>query len=273
MPELPEIETICRGLRGLLTGLKIVRVKVLESRLRNPISSDFCSKLQHKTILGVWRKGKYILIPLEGGRVWLTHLGMSGKLIFVRAQQLRLRHDHIIISLNNGHELRYNDPRRFGLCAVVAESDLERLSQLERLGIDPLDHRLDARYLYAMTRSSKRRIRDFLIDQTIMAGLGNIYANEILFHAGIRPARRAWRLSRQQIEQIAKTTPEVLHDAIRWRGTSFSDYRDGQDRKGGFQNHLQVYDKEGESCRVCRSKIRRVTLGNRSAFFCPKCQE
>lgn len=272
MPELPEVETICRGLRSLLSGLTIAGVEVLEARLRNPLSPDFSSELREKTILGVERRGKYIVIFLEGDRVWLTHLGMSGKLIFVRAEQPRERHDHIIISFNNGHELRYHDPRRFGLSVVVTRSDLERLSPIEKLGLDPLDRRFNTHYLYAIARSSNRRIRDLLIDQTVTAGLGNIYANEILFHARIRPTRRASRLTQWQIRQIAKVTPKILQNAIQWRGTSFSDYRDGEDRRGKFQKRLLVYDRAGEKCKECTGTIKRVLIGNRSAFYCPMCQ-
>jgi formamidopyrimidine-DNA glycosylase len=273
MPELPEVETICRGLRSLLAGLTITDVEVLESRLRNPISPNLYSELHQKTILDVQRRGKYILISLQWNWVWLIHLGMSGKLVFVRAEQPRARHDHIIVSFDNGHELRYNDPRRFGLSAVVARAELVRLSQIANLGLDPLDRRFNTDYLHGIARHSKRRVRDLLIDQTVAAGLGNIYVNEILFQAGIRPTRRAWRLRRQEIGQIAQVTPKVLQRAIRWRGTSLSDYRDGEDRRGGFQNHLRVYDRAGEKCKVCTTQIKGVRLGNRSAFYCPDCQK
>lgn len=273
MPELPEVETICRGLRSLLTGLTIASVEVLEGRLRTPVSPDFNAELHRKTILGVQRRGKYILMSLQGNRVWLIHLGMSGKLVFVRAEQPRARHDHIIVRFDNGHELRYNDPRRFGLSAVVAEAELPLLSQVANLGLDPLDRRFDTDYLHGIARHSKRRVRDLLIDQTVAAGLGNIYVNEILFQAGIRPTRRAWRLRRQEIGQIAQVTPKVLQRAIRRRGTSFSDYRDGRDRRGQFQNYLCVYDRAGEKCKLCATRIKALRLGNRSAFYCPSCQK
>jgi formamidopyrimidine-DNA glycosylase len=273
MPELPEVETICRGLRPLLARLTITDVKVLESRLRNPISPNLHSELNQKTILDVQRRGKYILISLKGNWVWIIHLGMSGKLVFVKPEQPRARHDHIVVSFDSGHELRYNDPRRFGLSAVVARAELVRLSQMANLGLDPLDRRFNADYLRGMARHSKRRVRDLLIDQTVAAGLGNIYVNEILFQAGVRPTRRAWTLKRQEIGRIAQVTPKVLQRAIRWRGTSFSDYRDGEDRKGEFQNYLRVYDRAGEKCRVCGTQIKAVRLGNRGAFYCSRCQK
>lgn len=273
MPELPEVETICRGLRALLRGRKVAEVEVLEPRLRSPVTGAFCSQLRGRTILDVERRGKYILVWLEGDQVWLSHLGMSGKLIYVEPDKPRERHDHIIVRLDEGHELRYHDPRRFGLSVVVPRAELEGLPQIKNLGLEPFDHQFNGAYLYSIARDSRRRIRDLLIDQGVLAGLGNIYANEILFRAGIRPTTRAWRLGCRRAEQIAEVTPRVLQEAIRWCGTSFSDYRDAEDRFGEFQNHLRVYDREGEKCRVCSARIRRVVIGNRSAFYCPTCQK
>ncbi|MFQ5903939.1 MAG: bifunctional DNA-formamidopyrimidine glycosylase/DNA-(apurinic or apyrimidinic site) lyase, partial [Candidatus Binatia bacterium] len=251
MPELPEVETICRSLRALLRGCRVADVEVLEPRLRSPVREDFRSELRGRAILDVKRRGKYISVLLEGKRVWISHLGMSGKLIYVETGRSRERHDHIIVRLDGGHELRYHDPRRFGLSVVVPHAELESLPQMKNLGLDPFDHRFHGVYLHSVARHSRRRIRDLLIDQRVLAGLGNIYANEILFHAGIRPTTRAWRLGRGRAERIAEVTPEVLTEAIRWRGTSLSDYRDGEDRRGKFQNHLRVYDREGERCLVC----------------------
>ncbi len=273
MPELPEVETICRGLRAFIPGRKISQVEVFDSRLRHPVDSRFRSQLQGKTILGAERRGKYILIPLEGEMVWIVHLGMSGKLIYVEPEKTREKHDHIVVKLDDGHELRYHDPRRFGLSLVIPRSELETLPQMQGLGLDPLHHKFNGIYLHSVARGSRRKIRDLLMDQKVVAGLGNIYANEILFHAGVRPTTRAWKLGRGQVGKIAKLTPRVLKEAIRWCGTSFSDYRDAEDRFGEFQNHLRVYDREGEKCRVCGSEVKRVAIGNRSAFYCPRCQK
>lgn len=272
MPELPEVETICGGLRALLPGRIAARVEVLDRRLRRRVGRDFRPRLEGKAIREVGRRGKYILVVLEGKWVWISHLGMSGKLIYVEASRPRERHDHIIVTLSNGHELRYHDPRRFGLSLVVPAARISALPQLRNLGPEPFDPEFCAAYLYAVFRKSRRRVRDLLIDQNVVAGLGNIYANEILFRAGTRPTTRAWKLGRSGADRIAKTIPEVLREAIRWCGTSFSDYRDAEDRFGKFQNHLRVYDREGEKCRVCASAIKRVSLGNRSAFYCPTCQ-
>ena len=197
---------------------------------------------------------------------------MSGKLICIDAKAERRKHDHIIARLDSGAELRYHDPRRFGLSLVTRTDEMRDLPQLRRLGLDPFDPALTAEYLLRFTRGSERRIRDLLLDQQIIAGLGNIYANEILSRAGVKPSARANRLSRGQVTAIAAIIPDLLRDAIRWCGTSFSDYRDADDKAGEFQNQLRVYDRAGERCRSCPGLIKRLAIGNRSAFYCPTCQ-
>jgi formamidopyrimidine-DNA glycosylase len=159
------------------------------------------------------------------------------------------------------------------LSLVARRESLHELPQLRSLGIDPLDAVLTGEYLFGFTRRSDRRIRDLLLDQQIVSGLGNIYANEILALTGIKPTTRSHRLTRQQVQAIAAAIPRLLRDAIRWCGTSFSDYRDADDKSGEFQNHLRVYDRDGEKCRACASVIKRVAIGNRSAFYCPTCQK
>jgi formamidopyrimidine-DNA glycosylase len=273
MPELPEVETVCRSLRPHLLGRTISRVRVLEPRLRLPVDEKKLRSLAGKRIDAISRVGKYILFGLSGNAVWLFHLGMSWKLICVEANVARQKHDHIIVELDDGAELRYHDPRRFGLSLVANQCELQELPQLRHVGLDPFDPGLNGEYLFRFTRSSERRIRDLLLDQQIIAGLGNIYANEILSIAGIKPTARAHRLTRKQVAAIAATIPKLLSDAIRWCGTSFSDYRDADDKSGEFQNHLRVYDRHGEKCRACPSTIKRVAIGNRSAFYCPTCQK
>jgi formamidopyrimidine-DNA glycosylase len=254
-------------------GRTILRIEVIEPRLRITVNRHALGALSGKRIEAISRKAKYILLHLSDDLVWIFHLGMSGKLICVSADTGRKKHDHIIVKLDSGAELRYHDPRRFGLSLVTKREKLHRLPQLRRVGIDPFDARLTADYLFSFTRKSERRIRDLLLDQQIISGLGNIYANEILALAGIKPTARAHRLTRAQVKAIAQTIPNLLGDAIRWCGTSFSDYRDADDKSGEFQNHLRVYDRDGEPCRVCPSTIKRVAIGNRSAFYCPRCQK
>lgn len=272
MPELPEIETICRGLRPHLEGRKISSVQVLERRLRTLVDDQLADRLQGQTISNVARRAKYILMSLEGKATWVFHLGMSGKLIHVDPNTPRQKHDHIIVGLDSGYQLRYHDPRRFGLSLLAGADELGDLPQLCRLGLDPFDHRFNGQYLYSFTRKSQRRIRDLLLDQQIVAGVGNIYANEALCRAGVRPTARSSKLPRRKIDQIAALIPKLLDEAIRWCGTSFSDYRDADDQFGEFQNRLRVYDREGEKCRICPSLVKRIAIGNRSAFYCPSCQ-
>ena len=272
MPELPEVETICRGLRPHLQERRILRVEILQPRLRLPVDVDLPARLEGGTITRVQRRAKYLLIFLQSGLVWGFHLGMSGKLIYVAPDMPRMKHDHIIARLDGGGELRYHDPRRFGLSFVVSCDELWQLPQLAGLGLDPFDSRFNGDYLYVFTKRSSRRIRDLLLDQKVIGGIGNIYANEILFRVGIRPMRRSRRLSRAEVDRITATTRKVLCEAIHWCGTSFSDYRDADDKYGEFQNHLCVYDREAETCRSCPSLIKRVALGHRSAFYCPSCQ-
>jgi formamidopyrimidine-DNA glycosylase len=272
MPELPEVEIVCRSLQPHLVGRTIARVKVLEPRLRTRVDEKALARLAGRSVTKIVRKGKYILILLDRDAVWVFHLGMSGKLICADPGTVRKKHDHIVVYLDGGGELRYHDPRRFGLSLTTTREKLHELPQFRQLGLDPFDPALTGEYLFRFTRSSARRIRDLLLDQRIIAGLGNIYTNEILFLSGIKPTTRAHRLTRRQVQTMATTIPELLQRAIRWCGTSFSDYRDANDRQGEFQNHLQVYDRHGEPCRVCLGHIRRIAIGNRSGFYCASCQ-
>src|SRR5688572_19373298 len=273
MPELPEVETVCRSLRPHLVEQIVQRVEVFEPRLRVRVDEAALAQLAGKNILEIRRVAKYILISLSEDLVWVFHLGMSGKLICVGGDAPRRKHDHIIVHLVGGGELHYHDPRRFGLTLVTRQELLHELPQLSLLGIDPFDPDLTGDYLFRHTRSSDRRIRDLLLDQRIIGGVGNIYANEILASVGVKPTIRACRLTRKQVYAIAQAVPDLLQQAIRWCGTSFSDYRTADDERGEFQTYLRVYDREGEKCRACASIIKRVAIGNRSAFYCPSCQQ
>jgi formamidopyrimidine-DNA glycosylase len=248
-------------------------VRVLEGRLREPVDQRALAALAGARVEAISRIAKYILFELSDERVWLFHLGMSGKLICVRPGAALRKHDHIVVDLQGGPELRYHDPRRFGLSVVSSAARVRTLPQLSGIGVDPFDRALTGAYLFTHTRRSRRRIRDLLLDQRIVAGIGNIYANEILSMTGIKPTTRAQRLTRLHADKLAEAIPRLLRSAIRWCGTSFSDYRDADDRSGAFQNHLRVYDRHGERCRRCPATIKRVTIGNRSAYYCPSCQK
>lgn len=272
MPELPEVETVRRTLEERLRGREIAAVDVFQRALRLPVADDFALRLTGKTVLGVARRGKYLCFSLDEDWVWVCHLGMSGKLVYSDAAVPREKHDHIVVRFRRGGELRFNDPRRFGLSMVMRRSELAVWPSIARMGIEPLGSELDGAWLYTWLHRSQRRVRDVLLDQRVVAGLGNIYVNEILFRAGVRPTARASRISRRSAGDIAREIRSVLKEAIDSRGTSFSAFRDGNDHRGAFQSRLRVYDRAGENCPACLAPIKRKSLGNRGVYYCPKCQ-
>jgi formamidopyrimidine-DNA glycosylase len=269
VPELPEVETVRRSLERLILGQTVVAVEVREPRLRRPLAPNFAARLANRIIRQIGRRGKYLTIGLDNGRIWLIHLGMTGQLVIGHPDEPLRPHDHLIIALGNGQCLRYNDTRRFGLMAVGSEAEVEGWIGL---GVEPLHAAFSSRYLWARVQRTQRTIKDVLMDQQVVAGIGNIYASELLFRAGVRPMRIAAMLSRPEVEQIVKAAKTVLREAIRHRGSSISDYLDGEGQPGNFQERFRVYDREGLPCRRCKAPIQREVRGGRSAFFCPVCQ-
>lgn len=269
MPELPEIETIRRSLLPHLPGRRIVGVDVRERRLRRPIDAGFEPRLRERRFTGIGRRGKYLLLALDGGDTLLVHLGMSGRIVLRGAGAGAAPHDHVVLSLDDGGELVFHDPRRFGLMRVAGPDDLP---ELRGLGPDPLDEEWSAQRLRDLTRGRRLPIKNLLMDQRVVAGIGNIYACEMLFEAGIRPRRAARSLRRAEVEALAAAMRSVLEEAVRLGGSSISDFRDGVGRAGHFQTRHAVYDRAGEPCGVCRTPIRRIVLGGRSSYFCPVCQ-
>jgi formamidopyrimidine-DNA glycosylase len=266
MPELPEVETVRRTLRDRVVGRRIESVRVRERRLRVPVEADFDRRLTGATILDLRRVGKYLLFDLDDGAVWLVHLGMTGCLATTAAGLER--HNHVAVDLSGGTTMVYNDPRRFGLMRVVRGPAPE----LAALGVDPLSPEFSPESLRGMARDRRRPIKNLLMDQRCIAGLGNIYASEILFRAGVRPGRRAGGLRRLELAAVHAATRVVLEEAIRLGGSSISDYRDGEGRSGHFQMHFNVYARDGEPCRRCDARIRARVLCGRSTFYCPTCQ-
>ena len=269
MPELPEVETVVRSLAGELVGRCVVTVTLRERRLRGGVAADFPARLRGRRIVALERRGKYLLARLDDGAVWLVHLGMTGQLTLAPASRPDRAHDHVVIALDDGRLLTFNDARRFGRVAVVAAA---ALADEAGDGIDPLTAAYNADALFALTRRRRTTIKAFLMDQRRVAGLGNIYVNEILFHAGIRPRRRAGRLARAECARLVASTRRVLWEAIRRGGSSISDYRDGLGRSGEFQLRHHVYDRDAEPCRRCGASIRKRVHGGRSSFYCPRCQ-
>jgi formamidopyrimidine-DNA glycosylase len=270
VPELPEVETTVRGLAPVLRGRRIEAVTVHDGRLRVPIAADFASRLTGRRIVGLRRHGKFILAPLDDGHLWLVHLGMSGRLTLGNAARSAMRHDHVVLRLDDGRLLTYNDPRRFGRLAVIAEDGVPRETVP---GLDALSDRLTPAALHASARRHRRTtIKSLLMDQREIAGLGNIYVNEILFQAHVRPRRRAGRLSRAECGRLVAATRSVLTRAIARGGSSISDYRDGFERAGAYQAEHHVYDRDGASCRRCGTIIRRCVVSGRATYYCPRCQ-
>jgi formamidopyrimidine-DNA glycosylase len=272
MPELPEVETIARKLDGSISGKRITGVRLSGKALRRPIATDFALRLQGRTVCTIHRRGKYLVVELAPKSFWLIHLGMSGRLRYNRHPSEHPGHTHAVIEFDDGGELQYCDPRRFGLLVVHEVSRLETLPELQRLGSDPLDPQFDARKLWPQLSRSRRELKSFLLDQSKIAGVGNIYACEALFRARLHPARRCNTLSLREAAALTRATRQVLQAAIDHRGTSFSDFRDSDGELGEHQDFLRVFQREGEPCRRCRATIRRLRQANRSTYFCPRCQ-
>ena len=276
MPELPEVESLKRALARSILGRTIVSVRINEPRLRSAIASDFPAAVSGHKIEGLRRRAKYLIVDLSGEASILAHLGMSGSLThrdtrFV-AGQFDSRHDHVHFQLDDGNALVYNDPRRFGLLKLVRRDELKSTPELNELGPEPIGDAFDAAYLARTVRGRRAAIKNVLMDQRVVAGIGNIYAAEILFRAGVRPTRRAGRLKRAELERIVAATKPVLREAIDGRGTTFRSYRDSRGRPGGFASRLKVYGRAGEPCYVCSTPIRTATVGQRTSFYCPNCQ-
>ncbi len=269
MPELPEVETVRRGLADAVTGRRITAVEVHERRLRKPLARDFVRTLTGRRIEQVRRRAKYLLLDLDDGASWLVHLGMTGTLVVLPADEPRRVHTHVVAVLDDGRTLRFHDPRRFGLMRV---GPVDRLIELAALGPEPLAADFSADFLHATARRQRRAVKSMLMDQQVVAGLGNIYVNEILFGAGIRPTRKTSRVTRADAERIVAETARVLAEAIDLRGSSISDYRDERGEPGAFQHTFRVYERAGESCRRCGGVIRRRVIVGRSSFYCPQCQ-
>ncbi len=272
MPEMPEIETIVRKLRKVLIGKQIAGVRLSGLPLRKPIGDTFASKLCGRTIRKIVRRGKYLILELEPRAFWLMHLGMSGRVLYHPPAGEVARHTHAIIKFSDSTELEYRDHRRFGLLAVYELLHIKNIPELSGLGIDPLSPKFNRDWLFPLLRKSRQDMKSFLLDQRQIAGLGNIYACEALFFARINPARRCCTLTPGETARLVLSIRKVLRLAIRYRGTSFSDFMDSDGNPGENQNNLKVFQREGEDCMRCGAPIRRIKQGNRSTFFCNHCQ-
>jgi formamidopyrimidine-DNA glycosylase len=293
MPELPEVETVRRGLQPAMEGSKIVKAEARRKDLRFPFQKDFIERLQGQTVTGLGRRAKYLMADLGSGDVLLMHLGMSGSFRVVKDEAARApgqfhhprnedrAHDHVVFHMSSGHAVIFNDPRRFGYMKIIARDALEDEPLLNGLGPEPLGNEFDAAMLAHSCAGKKTNLKAALLDQRVVAGLGNIYVCEALFRSHLSPKRLASTLAdkKQQPTDHAKrlvaSIHAVLNQAIKAGGSSLRDHRQTSGELGYFQHSFQVYDREGEKCQTsgCGGIVRRFTQNGRSTFWCPKCQK
>lgn len=270
MPELPEVETTLRGIAPYALGQGIERVLIREGRLRWPVPRDLPEILQGQRIETLTRRGKYILFGVGEGTV-ILHLGMSGSLRVVDPASAPRKHDHIDVILTSGLSLRYHDPRRFG-CLLYTRDDPAQHPLIARLGPEPLGEPFTGQYLHQRAQGRSTAVKTFIMDSHVVVGVGNIYASESLFSAGIAPACAAGRISLLRYERLARTIRAVLTASIEQGGTTLRDFVNEAGQPGYFQQTLGVYGRAGEPCRVCASEIQMSRLGQRATYWCPSCQ-
>jgi formamidopyrimidine-DNA glycosylase len=282
MPELPEVETVCRGLALRLEGRRIVAAEQRRADLRFPLPGRFAARLKGRRVTSIGRRAKYILIRLDDGWVLLCHLGMSGRMLLSDGKPPEYEaHDHVILTAEDGTVLRFNDARRFGMMDLVREADLDRHKLLAGLGPEPLGNDFNGPALAAALEGKRTPIKAAILDQRVVAGIGNIYASESLYHAGLSPRRLARTVQGERAERLAAAIRQVLTEAIAAGGSSLRDYVQTSGELGYFQHRWAVYEREGESCPSCGDAdgaredcpgIRRIVQSGRSTFYCPRRQ-
>ncbi|MFQ5958836.1 MAG: bifunctional DNA-formamidopyrimidine glycosylase/DNA-(apurinic or apyrimidinic site) lyase [Alphaproteobacteria bacterium] len=275
MPELPEVETVCRGLAPCLVGRVIARVEQRCEALRIPLPPRFAARVSGRRVTAVRRRGKYILVDLDDGTAMIVHLGMSGRMMVADgAPPPPEPHDHVVFHTDAGVRVTFNDARRFGLITLAAADEVDRHPLLADLGVEPLDAGFTGAALAALFAGRRTPVKTALIDQRLIAGLGNIYACEALFRARLSPRRKAHTVKGRRAERLAAAVREVLGEAIAAGGSSLRDYVQASGELGYFQHRFRVYDREGEPCPRCGgdARIRRLVQSARSTFYCPRCQ-
>ncbi len=270
MPELPEVETIKRGIATSLEGQTIKSVLVRKKQLRWPIPDILSSILPKQSIISIRRRGKYLLCECTKGHI-LIHLGMSGNLQVLPPETELKKHDHVDIVFTNGLCLRYNDPRRFG-CILWTEAPILEHKLLTKLGPEPLEEEFTGKYLYDRAKNRRVLIKNFIMDSNVVVGVGNIYANEALFFARIHPERVVSKISLVEYKRLAKIIKLVLQVAIKKGGTTLRNFTDSSGKPGYFKQELKVYGKTGEICSQCGTIIHSKKIGQRATYYCPICQ-
>ncbi len=271
MPELPEVETVRRGVEPHVLGRRIIEVTVRDARLRWPIPADFADFARHQQINAVSRRGKYLIFALDSGDRLIVHLGMTGRVLVLDAGHPVIKHDHLDLLLDDGRLLRYHDPRRFG-AVLPWPKDAPGHVLIDSLGPEPLSDAFSGAYLYERSRHKKVAVKSFVMDGQVVVGAGNIYAAESLFRAGVRPTRPAGRVTRAEYKRLADAIRAVLREAITQGGTTLRDFAGADGVSGYFQQDLYVYGREGQPCRICGTEIKNLRLGNRASCWCPGCQ-
>lgn len=274
MPELPEVETIRRSLEEKIKGKTLVGVEVfLEKMFKGPDSADPGSEINGRKINSIERRGKYLIIHLTGSMAMVIHLRMTGQLMYCTPEQDKAKHTHVVFHLNDKCELRFVDQRQFGKVQLVREKELAQISGLKSLGVEPFSSEYTREWFKKELRNRRTKIKPLLLDQTFVAGIGNIYADEALFRAKVNPERVAATLTPREASNVFIAIREVLEEGIENKGTSIKDYVDGEGHQGSNQNNLRVYGRDGEPCVKCGKLIEKKSIGGRSSHFCPKCQK
>lgn len=273
MPELPEVETILQTLREKLAGLSFTAVRILQPGvIHTPAADQFEKMISGAKILKLSRRGKYLLFHLSKGLTLVIHLRMTGRLLYHAAGEPAPEYTHVIFYLDNGDEMRFADMRRFGRLWLVPESKLVELAGFKSLGIEPLDQMFTSDFLIKEMRRRHTRIKPLLLDQSFIAGLGNIYADEALYRAGINPEQSCNTLAPRDITRLFHAIRTVLQDGIKYKGTTVRDYVDADGREGSYQDLLKVYKKAGQPCPRCGKPIEKKKIGGRGSYYCPRCQ-
>jgi formamidopyrimidine-DNA glycosylase len=292
VPELPEVETVRRGLQPVMEGARIVKLDARRPDLRRPLPKDFAKRVEGETVLGIGRRAKYLTVDLSSGDVLLMHLGMSGSFrvghdettatpgVFHHPRSPVAVHDHVVFHMSSGATVTFNDPRRFGLMLLVPRADLEAHPLMREIGPEPLGNAFDAALLAQGCAGRKTSLKAALLDQTVVAGLGNIYVCEALHRSHLSPKRRASTIATRgapnpRAEALVESIKAVLNAAIKAGGSSLRDHRQTDGELGYFQHHFRVYDREGAPCPTpgCKGTVKRIVQNGRSTFFCPVCQK